>query len=217
MSSVISISCSEARIELVRSDATCSLMSLRQLRLQLGQQRAHAVDGLDDVGARLARDQHDHRRLAVEQAQRVDVLDAVGDVGDVLQAHGGAVAPGDDQAAVVGRGAAAGRRWSPACRSAGAGRCPRCAPLGRLALAAWMAARTSSAGDAVAGSARTGSGRRAPPAASRRRSRRRRRPAPAPASAARCWRPRRRSGRGVRVFEVSARMITGASDGLALR
>ena len=77
---------------------------LRQLVLQLGQQGAHAVDGLDDVGAGLQRDQHDHRRLAVEQAQRVDVLHAVRDLGDVGQADRGAVAPGHDQAAVVRRG-----------------------------------------------------------------------------------------------------------------
>ena len=108
ISSVISISCSEARIELVRSEATCSSMSGGSCALQLGQQRAHAVDGLDDVGAGLARDQHDDRRLAVEQAQRAHVLDAVADLGDVGQAHRRAVAPGDDQVAVVG--GACGRR-----------------------------------------------------------------------------------------------------------
>ena len=52
--SVTSISRSEARMELVRSDATCDVDVLRQLRAQLGQQLAHAVDGLDDVGAGLA-------------------------------------------------------------------------------------------------------------------------------------------------------------------
>jgi hypothetical protein len=59
------------------------LTSLGSCACSVGQQRAHAVDGLDHVGARLARDQHDHGRLAVEQAQRVDVLDAVADLGHV--------------------------------------------------------------------------------------------------------------------------------------
>ncbi len=35
-----------------------------------GSSALHAVDGLDDVGARLAVDDHEHRRLAVGQAQR---------------------------------------------------------------------------------------------------------------------------------------------------
>ena len=102
ISSVISISCSEARIELVLSDATSSSTSARQLRAQLRQQRAHAVDRLDHVGAGLPRDQHDHRRLAVEEAERAVVLDAVDDLGDVRQAHRRAVAPGDDHRRVVG-------------------------------------------------------------------------------------------------------------------
>jgi hypothetical protein len=70
-------------MEKVRSEATCSLTSLGSASCSVGQQRAHAVDGLDHVGARLQRHQHDHRRLAVEQAHGVDVLDAVADVGHV--------------------------------------------------------------------------------------------------------------------------------------
>jgi hypothetical protein len=77
-------------------------MSLGSASCSVGQQRAHAVDGLDHVGAGLQRDQHDHRRLAVEQAHGVDVLDAVADLGHVGQPHRRAVAPGHHQAAVVG-------------------------------------------------------------------------------------------------------------------
>ena len=93
-----------------------------QLRLQRRQQGAHAVDGFDDVGARLARDQHDHRRVAVEQAERIDVFDAVDHFGHIVQADRRAVAPGDDQVAVVGGAAPAAGAVPAANRSAGAGR-----------------------------------------------------------------------------------------------
>ena len=143
---MISISCSEARIELVRSDATSSSIVRRQLRAQLGQQRAHAVDGLDDVGARLARDQHDHRRLAVEEAERARVLDAVDDLGHVVEAHRRAVAPGDDQSA------RSRPRAAPAsgCRSAAAGSSLSIAPFGRLAFAGLDRGAHVLAADAVA-------------------------------------------------------------------
>ena len=75
---------------------------LRQLRLQLGQQRTHAIDGGNHVGVGLARDQNDHGGLAVEQAQRVAVFHAVAHFGHVLQPDRCAVAPSDDQPAVVG-------------------------------------------------------------------------------------------------------------------
>ncbi len=100
--SVISISCSEARIELVRSVATSRSILGRQLGAQLGQEREHAVDGLDHVGPGLAGHQHDHRRLAVEEAQGAVVLDVVAHLGHVGKAHRRAVAPGDDHGRVVG-------------------------------------------------------------------------------------------------------------------
>ncbi len=75
---------------------------LRQLRLQRGDERAHAVHRLDDVGARLARDEHDDGRLAVEEAERAGVLHAVDHLRHVAQAHRSAVAPGDDEVRVVG-------------------------------------------------------------------------------------------------------------------
>src|ERR1700682_744581 len=62
---------------------------------QLGQQRRDAVDHLDDVGVRLAVDDHEHRGLAVRHAVVAHVLDAVDHVSKVFQAHRGAVAVGD--------------------------------------------------------------------------------------------------------------------------
>src|SRR5471032_3159878 len=106
MISVTSISCSDERIELVRSVATCSVTG-RQLGLQFAHLGAHAVDGFDDVGAGLRPQHDDDGRLAVEQAQVVDVFDAVDHLRHVLQADGGVVAPADDEVLVVGRVAAA--------------------------------------------------------------------------------------------------------------
>ena len=77
ITSVSSISRSEARIELVLSEATSSEISAGSWARSSGRSARTAVDGLDDVGAGLARDQHDHRRLAVEEAERARVLDPV--------------------------------------------------------------------------------------------------------------------------------------------
>ena len=85
---------------------------LRQLRLQLRQQRTHRIHRLDHVRARLARHQHDHGRLAVEQAKRVAVLRPVGHFRHVVEADRGTVAPGHHQVAVIGRTAPATGRGS---------------------------------------------------------------------------------------------------------
>ena len=63
----------------------------RDRRLERGQQRPNPVHRRDDVRAGLARHDDQHGRLAVGVSARPDVLDRVDDVGDVLQAHGGAV------------------------------------------------------------------------------------------------------------------------------
>jgi hypothetical protein len=78
---------------------------LRQLRAQLRQDRADRVDRLDDIGVRLPRDVHDHRRRAVHEAERVHVLHAVGDLRDLIEPDRGATAPGDHQRRIGGRGA----------------------------------------------------------------------------------------------------------------
>ena len=77
-----------------------------QLRLQRRQQVADAIDGFDDVGVGLARDEHDDGRLTVEEAQRVDVLGSVEHSGYIGQAHGRAIAPRDHEVLVIGGAAA---------------------------------------------------------------------------------------------------------------
>ena len=73
-----------------------------QLRGQLRQQCAHAVHRRDDVGAGLARDENDDRRFAVEQAQRLRVLDAIDDLGHVRKAYRRPIAPRHHHRRVVG-------------------------------------------------------------------------------------------------------------------
>jgi hypothetical protein len=71
------------------------------------QLRAHAVHRFDHVGAGLRTQDHDDGRLAVEQAEVILVFHAVHHFRHVLQADRRAVAPADDQIAVVGGAAAA--------------------------------------------------------------------------------------------------------------
>ena len=63
---------------------------------ELREQRLHPLDDVDDVGARLAADDHDHRRSAVDPARDAVVLDPVLDVGDVAEPDRRAVPVGDD-------------------------------------------------------------------------------------------------------------------------
>ena len=74
----------------------------RQRRFESRNRRAHVIDGRDDVRARLAEDDHQHRRLAVGQAQVSQVRHRILDVGDVLEPQRVAVAVGDDEVPVVG-------------------------------------------------------------------------------------------------------------------
>ena len=97
MVSARSTSLSEARMVVVRSDRDHEVDVVGQRRLQVGQQRLHLVDRLDDVGVGLQVDDHQHRALAVGLALVADVLGGVDHLGDVAQPHRRAVAPGDDQ------------------------------------------------------------------------------------------------------------------------
>ncbi len=73
----------------------------RDGRGKLGQRRADAVDGIDDVGARFAEDDHQHGRLSVHVPGLPDVLHRVQHAGDVLEPHRSAVAIGDDQRRII--------------------------------------------------------------------------------------------------------------------
>ena len=71
-----------------------------QRRLQLRQQLLDPVDDLDHVGAGLALDIDDDRRLLIRPGSESRVLCAVDDVGNVGESHRRAVAVGDDHALV---------------------------------------------------------------------------------------------------------------------
>ena len=75
----------------------------RQRGGEARQLRAHVVDGVDDVGAGLARQHDGDPRLAVDETGVAQVLDRVDDLGDVGQLDRRAVAIGDHQIAVLRR------------------------------------------------------------------------------------------------------------------
>ena len=75
----------------------------RQRRDQARQLGPDAVDGLDDVRARLARQDHRDAGLAVDQTGVAQVLDRIEDLGDVAEPDRRAVAIGDHQIAILGR------------------------------------------------------------------------------------------------------------------
>ncbi len=52
-----------------------------------GKQRLYAVGGFDDVGARLALDVQNDRRLVADPTGQADVLDVVDDFADVAEPH----------------------------------------------------------------------------------------------------------------------------------
>ncbi|MHC2860052.1 hypothetical protein ACVIYH_001130 [Bradyrhizobium diazoefficiens] len=70
-----------------------------------GDQRLHAVDGVDDVGIALLGDLDQHRRLLVEPGDRAGVADGVLDFGDVGKPDEIAVGALDDDVAELFRGA----------------------------------------------------------------------------------------------------------------
>ena len=75
----------------------------RHRRFQMRQLGLHVIDGLDDVGVGLAVEDDQHRQLALRQAEIAHVLHGVADLGDVGEAHRGAVAVGNHERDIVGR------------------------------------------------------------------------------------------------------------------
>ena len=96
-----STSATEARMVTVRSVSTPTSTAAGSVDDDARQQRLDAVDHLDDVGAGLALDIEDDRRRRVRPGAELDVLGAVGDVGDVATAAPVAVAVGDDGVGVL--------------------------------------------------------------------------------------------------------------------
>ena len=69
---------------------------------QVRQLRLDGVDGLDDVCAGLAKQQQDDAGLAVDEPLVAQILDGIGDVGDVGEVDRRAVAVCDDERTVIG-------------------------------------------------------------------------------------------------------------------
>ena len=84
----------------VRSVHHGQLGAARHGALQPRQFGLDALDGVDDVGAGLALDVDDDRRRALVPAADLGVLEAVDDLGDVLEQHRRAVAVGDDHGSI---------------------------------------------------------------------------------------------------------------------
>ena len=101
--SVRSTSCSEARMVVVRSIATFMSMSDGIEALSCGMSAVTRSTVVDDVGARLAVEDDEHRRLAVGEPEVAHVLDRVEHLRHIRQAHRVAVAVGDDEVAVLRR------------------------------------------------------------------------------------------------------------------
>ena len=94
----------------------------RDRGLELGNQAADAVHGLDDVGPRLPEDDEENGGLAVGQPGRADVLDRVRDRRDVAQSQRRPVGVVDDQRLVLrGLQELIGRRERPGAACAGQG------------------------------------------------------------------------------------------------
>ncbi len=98
---VNSTSSTDARMVVVRSRTIGQIDGGRNGGLQLRQQGADAIDGLDDVGAGLAEDDDQDGRLAVGEAGGANVFHRIGDVGDIGQAHRAAVLVSHDQRSVI--------------------------------------------------------------------------------------------------------------------
>jgi len=72
-------------------------------QLLLKRERVIGGDGLDDVGAGRAEQDHQDRRLVVGHAHRAYVFHAVRHIGHVGKANGRTISIGDDQGAVLVR------------------------------------------------------------------------------------------------------------------
>ena len=96
-------SLTDARIDSERSKRTCSEAEAGSCFWNVGQQRADGAGHLDRVGPGLLEDRRGDRALVDEPGGGLVVLDAVDDAAEVVEAHGRAVAVGDDDRPVGGR------------------------------------------------------------------------------------------------------------------
>ncbi len=139
ITSVRSVSFSEARMVVERSAASVISTSGGSAAWRCGSTAFTVVDGVDDVGAGLAEQDHQHRCLAVVEPRVAQILDRIDHLADIGQPHAVAVAIGHHQRHVV-------RRQAGLIVGVDLITVVPCsiAPFGLLALAEASAARTSS-------------------------------------------------------------------------
>ena len=93
----------------VRSMNDGGLDALRNRRFNRRQFCADAIDGIDDVGARLAEDHDGDRGYAVQISCRADVLRGVRNVGYIGEPDCGSVVVTDDERLVLSPHGTSGR------------------------------------------------------------------------------------------------------------
>ena len=96
---IASVSCTSVtalRIEIERSSSVSMRIDSRHLGAELRQPGLDRVDDRHRVGVGLALDREHDRAVVVEPARDLVVLDAVDDVGDLVELDRRAVAIGDD-------------------------------------------------------------------------------------------------------------------------
>ena len=89
-------SCTDSRIDWVRSKNTSKLMDWGICVRRPGKNILDSIDDFDDVGAGLPLDSQDDGPFIVEPAADSGVFDAIDRRADVLNAHRRAIAIGDD-------------------------------------------------------------------------------------------------------------------------
>ena len=73
----------------------------RHRRFQMWQLGLHIIDGLDNVGPRLAEQGDEDSGSSVGPTKVAHILDGILHVGHIRQSHRGAVAVGDDQRRII--------------------------------------------------------------------------------------------------------------------
>jgi hypothetical protein len=101
ITSVISVSCKEARGTTINGDVHIHIG--RHSRFETRQLGRHVIDGLDDVCVRLAEKDDQHRRLSVGHAEIAQVLNGVLNFGHIREAYRCTIAISDHERQVIRR------------------------------------------------------------------------------------------------------------------
>ena len=94
---VVSMSFTDARTTTVRSIATVRVMAGEMEDCRIWQDRANAIHGVNNVGARLAENRDQDAGLAIGQADVANIGNRIEDVAYIADADRPTVVIGDDQ------------------------------------------------------------------------------------------------------------------------